>query len=112
MDKTKKKHQLRKTRQNRIRVKVSGTSERPRLNVYRSNTRLYAQLVDDVAHKTIISASTSEKNIEAAKKLGTTIAEKAKEKGVKAVVFDRGGFAYHGGIKAIADAAREGGLTF
>jgi large subunit ribosomal protein L18 len=94
-------------RHKRIRAKVKGTSERPRLSVYKSNRYLEAQLIDDSAGKTIASSK-----MEDAKKLGETIAKLAKEKGVKTVVFDRGGFRYTGRIAALADAARGAGLTF
>ena len=106
----------------RIRVKIEGCAERPRLAVYKSGKHIYAQLIDDVNHLTLASASTLDKdlrdqvkngaNIEAAKLIGTTIAKKAKEAGIECVVFDRGGFLYHGRIAALADAAREGGLFF
>ena len=102
----------------RIREKMSGTAERPRLNVYRSLNHLYTQLIDDAAGTTLASASTlSAKlkaggNISAAKELGKLIADKAKEKGIKSVVFDRGGYLYHGRIKALAESAREAGLDF
>ena len=105
----------------RIRAKMSGTAERPRLNVYRSLNHIYTQLIDDANGVTIASASTvtpkgTERkaggNVEAAKTVGKLIAERAQEKGVKKVVFDRGGYLYHGRIKALADAAREAGLEF
>ena len=103
----------------RIRRKLSGTSERPRLCVYRSNTNLYVQIIDDVEKKTLVSCSTLDKEIktkyankEAAKEVGTMIAKKALEKNIKTVVFDRGGYIYHGVIKELAEAAREGGLEF
>ena len=105
-----------------IRVKVSGTSEFPRLAVYRSTKHIYAQLIDDEKHVTIASASSVDKelkeklshggNIEAAKVVGEAIAKKAKAAGIECVVFDRGGFLYHGRIAALADAAREAGLMF
>ena len=105
-----------------IRVKLSGTTEAPRLAVYRSTKHIYAQLIDDVKGVTIVSASTVDKdlkqaaghggNIDAAKAVGDAIAKKALKKGVKDVVFDRGGFLYHGRIAALADAAREAGLNF
>lgn len=94
------------------RVIVRGTADRPRLAVYRSNTRVTAQLIDDEAGKTLFSESVQGKNVAAGVKLGKAVAEKAKAKKVNTVVFDRGGFRYHGVIKAIADAAREGGLAF
>ena len=105
-----------------IRVKLSGTAEFPRLAVYRSTKHIYAQLIDDVNHVTLASASSNDKdlkaklahggNIEAAKVVGEEIAKKAKKAGVECVVFDRGGFLYHGRVAALADAAREAGLMF
>ncbi len=106
-------------RHKRIRAKISGTSARPRLAVFRSNTNIYAQIIDDENGVTLLSASTLEKefegyggNIEAAKAVGTMIAKKALERGITDVVFDRGGYVYHGRVQALADAAREGGLKF
>lgn len=109
-------------RHKRIRVKLSGTAERPRLSVYKSGKHIYAQLINDVDGLTIASASTVEKevkekvtsgaNVEAAKEVGRLIAERAKKAGVESIVFDRGGFIYHGRIAALADAAREIGLLF
>ena len=103
----------------RVRTKVSGTSERPRLCVYRSNANLYVQIIDDVAGNTLVSCSTLDKDIktkyankEAAKEVGTMIAKKALEKNIDTVVFDRGGYIYHGVVKELAEAAREGGLKF
>jgi large subunit ribosomal protein L18 len=103
----------------RIRRKLSGTKERPRLAVFRSVAHIYAQVIDDVEGKTLVSASSVDKdgktkggNVAAAKAIGKLVAERAKEKGVKQVVFDRGGYQYHGRIKALADAAREAGLEF
>ena len=103
----------------RVRTKISGTAERPRLCVYRSNTNLYVQVIDDVAGNTLVAASTLDKEVktkhankEAAKELGTLIAKKAQAKNIKTVVFDRGGYIYHGVVKELADAAREGGLEF
>jgi large subunit ribosomal protein L18 len=105
----------------RIRKKLQGTPERPRLNVYRSLNHIYVQVIDDMAGKTLVSASSAEGkkedrrtggNVAAAKALGKTIAERAKAKGVTKVVFDRGGYIYHGRVKALADAAREAGLQF
>ncbi|MDP1588599.1 MAG: 50S ribosomal protein L18 [Prosthecobacter sp.] len=103
----------------RIRRKLSGTAERPRLAVYFSNTNVYAQVIDDAAGKTIVSASTKEKgygagraNVEHATKVGALLAERALAKNVSEVVFDRAGFIYHGKVKALADAAREKGLKF
>jgi large subunit ribosomal protein L18 len=103
----------------RIRRKVRGNGERPRLAVYRSLNHIYAQVVDDQLGKTIVSASTTEKdlrgstggNIEAAQRIGKAIAERALEKGIESVVFDRGGYLYHGRIKALTDAARAAGLN-
>ncbi len=112
----------REKRHNRIRKNVMGTTERPRLNVFRSTSNIYAQVIDDIQGVTITAASTLDKeikgamkatgNVEAAKKVGAAIAKKAIEKGVKDVVFDRGGYIFHGRIKALADAAREAGLNF
>ena len=106
-------------RHKRVRSKISGTPERPRLNVFRSETNIYAQVIDDVSGKTLVSASSLEKgfegkgsNCEAAKKVGLAVAERARAKGIEAVVFDRGGYLYHGRVKALADGAREGGLQF
>ena len=103
----------------RVRRKISGTAERPRLCVYRSNANLYVQVIDDVAGKTLVSASTLDKEVktkyankEAAKEVGALIAKRALEKNIKDVVFDRGGYIYHGVIKELADAARNGGLNF
>jgi large subunit ribosomal protein L18 len=103
----------------RVRRKISGTQDRPRLCVYRSNTNLYVQIIDDVAGNTIVSASTLDKEVktkyankEAAKELGALIAKKALDKKIETVVFDRGGYIYHGVIKELAEAAREGGLKF
>ena len=105
----------------RIRKKMHGTAERPRLNVYRSLNHIYVQVVDDLSGKTLVSASTAEGNKEdrrtggnvaSAKSVGKVIAERAKAKGVTKVVFDRGGYIYHGRVKAVADAAREAGLQF
>ena len=103
----------------RVRRKISGTAERPRLCVYRSNSNIYVQIIDDVAGNTICQASTLDKEVktkhsnkEAAKEVGTLIAKKAIEKNIKKVVFDRGGYIYHGVVKELAEAAREGGLEF
>jgi large subunit ribosomal protein L18 len=102
----------------RIRARVHGTEERPRLAVFRSVKHIYAQVIDDSKGHTIVAASSAEKNtpgggnVAGAKSVGKQVAERAKEKGVKAVVFDRGGYLYHGRIKALADAAREAGLEF
>src|SRR5215469_2122227 len=110
--------EIRKRIHARIREKLSGTTERPRLNVYRSLNHIYAQVIDDQKGETLASASTlalklkTGGNVTAAKEIGKAIAERAKEKGIKQVVFDRGGFLYHGRIKALAEAAREAGLEF
>ena len=103
----------------RVRRKISGTAERPRLCVFSSNANLYVQVIDDVAGKTLVSASTLDKEVktkyankEAAKEVGALIAKRALEKNIKDVVFDRGGYIYHGVIKELADAARNGGLNF
>src|ERR1700759_859438 len=102
----------------RIREKVAGTGDRPRLNVYRSLNHIYAQVIDDANGVTLVSASTVQSkaktggNVAAAKEVGKLVAERAREKGIKKVVFDRGGYLYHGRIKALADAAREAGLEF
>ena len=104
----------------RIKKNLAGTPERPRMSVYRSNKQIYAQLVDDVTGKTILSASSREKEIagqkvnkiEQAKLVGKNIAEKAKDQGIDNVVFDRNGYLYHGRVKSLADAARENGLKF
>lgn len=103
----------------RIRKTISGTAERPRLCVFRSNKEIYAQLVDDLSGKTVLAASSRDKGIagdgsktEVAKLVGKAIAEKATKKGVEAVVFDRGGYLYHGRVKQLAEGAREGGLKF
>lgn len=111
-----------KKRHLRVRSRISGTSERPRLTVYRSLSNIYAQIIDDTKGVTLVSASTLQDglkdqiekggNVEAAKAVGRTLAEKAIDKGIKQVVFDRGGHIYHGRIKALADAAREAGLEF
>ena len=110
---------MRMHRHVRVRGKISGTPERPRLNVFRSNANIYAQIIDDVNGVTLVSANTLEKefegatgNCEGAKKVGAVLAERAKEKGIEEVVFDRGGYVYHGRIAALADGAREAGLKF
>jgi large subunit ribosomal protein L18 len=107
----KNKKEQRMKRKLRIRAKVSGTETRPRLAVFRSNKALYVQLIDDTTAKTIFSMKTQGANLAHAKTLGADVAAAAKKKGITTVVFDRGGFQYHGVVKAIADAAREGGLT-
>ncbi len=109
----------RRRRHIRVRRKISGTSERPRLCVYRSNNNLYVQIIDDVAGNTLVQASTLDKEVktkhankEAAKEVGTLIAKKAANKNIETVVFDRGGYIYHGVVKELAEAAREAGLKF
>ena len=109
----------RKKRHMRVRRKISGTPERPRLNVFRSEKHIYAQVIDDAAGRTLCSASSVEKdfkgrgsNKEAAQKVGKMVAERAVAKGIENVVFDRGGYIYHGRVKELAEAAREGGLKF
>ena len=114
--------EVRIKKHNRMRNRFSGTAERPRLSVFRSNNHMYVQIIDDTVGNTLVSASTLEKdvkaeltktnNVEAAAYLGTVIAKRALEKGIKTVVFDRGGFIYQGKVKALADAAREAGLEF
>ena len=106
-------------RKRRVRGKVTGTADRPRLAFHRTNAHIYAQVIDDVNGNTLVSASSVEKdfegnggNVEAAKKIGSKIAERALAKGIEEVVFDRGGYIYHGRVKALAEAAREGGLKF
>jgi large subunit ribosomal protein L18 len=116
------KNTVRKKRHTRVRRHLSGTTERPRLNVFRSSKHIYAQLIDDVSGKTLVSASSLDKeitaelnagsNIEAAAKVGALVAKRAKEKGYESIVFDRGGYLYHGRVKALAEAAREEGLQF
>ena len=120
------KNEVRKARHDRMRFRINGTAEQPRLNVYRSLNHIYAQIIDDTANNgngaTLVSASTVEKEIaakvaemnktDAAKEVGKIIAERAKEKGISAVVFDRGGSLYTGRVAALADGAREGGLDF
>ena len=114
--------EVRIKKHNRMRNRFSGTAERPRLSVFRSNNHMYCQIIDDEAGNTLVSASTLEKdvkaelektnNVEAAAYLGSVIAKRALDKGIKTVVFDRGGYIYHGKVKALADAAREAGLEF
>ena len=114
--------EIRAKKHRRLRNHISGTAERPRLAVFRSNNHMYAQIIDDTAGNTLVAASTLQKdvkaelektnNVDAAAYLGTVIAKKALEKGITTVVFDRGGFIYQGKIKALADAAREAGLEF
>ena len=115
-------NEIREKKHRRLRNRFSGTAERPRLAVFRSTNHMYAQIIDDTVGTTLVSASTLQKdvkaelektnNVDAAAYLGTVIAKKAMEKGITSVVFDRGGFIYHGKIKALADAAREAGLNF
>ena len=114
--------EVRIKKHNRMRNRFSGTAERPRLSVFRSNNHMYAQIIDDTVGNTLVSASTLEKdvkaeltktnNVDAAAYLGTVIAKRALEKGIETVVFDRGGFIYQGKVAALADAAREAGLEF
>ncbi len=113
------KNAMRLKRHIRVRGKISGTPECPRLNVFRSNANIYAQIIDDVNGVTLVSANTVEKgfegaagNVEAARKVGQILAERAKAKGIENVVFDRGGYLYHGRVAALAEGAREGGLQF
>jgi large subunit ribosomal protein L18 len=116
------KNKARLKRHLRVRKKIEGTAERPRLNIFRSSKHMYAQIIDDTKGVTLVAASTNDKdlkgditnggNIEAARKVGETIAKLAKEKGIEAVVFDRGGYIYHGRVQALADGAREAGLDF
>lgn len=114
------KNEARLKRHLRVRKKITGTTERPRLNIFRSSKHMYAQIIDDTNGVTIVSASTVEKdaavanggNVEAARTVGTLIAKRAKEKGIDKVVFDRSGYLYHGRVQALADAAREAGLEF
>lgn len=114
--------ELRKRRHRRLRNKITGTPERPRLNVFRSIDHIYAQVIDDESGKTLVSASTVDKTLrgelagknkkDQAKVIGQSVAERAKEAGIKTVVFDRGGYLYHGRIQALAEGAREAGLEF
>ncbi len=122
MDRNKKKYLARKTRQRRARAKISGTSQRPRLNIYRSLNNIYVQVIDDEAGKTLVSASTIDKEVvtqlegkskvDAARLVGKIAGERAKEAGIAQVVFDRGGYRYHGRVAAVAEGAREAGLEF
>lgn len=114
--------EVRKKKHLKVRKRLSGTPERPRMAVFRSNNHMYVQVIDDIAGHTLVSASTLQgevkeglektNNIDAAAKLGSVIAKKALDKGIKTVVFDRGGYIYHGKVKALAEAAREAGLEF
>ena len=113
------KNAMRLKRHIRVRGKISGTPECPRLNVFRSNANIYAQIIDDVNGVTLVAANTLEKefegatgNCEAAKKVGAVLAERAKAKGIEEVVFDRGGYIFHGRVAALAEGAREAGLKF
>ena len=113
------KNAMRLKRHVRVRGKISGTPECPRLNVFRSNANIYAQIIDDVNGVTLVAANTLEKefegatgNVEAAKKVGAVLAERAKAKGIEQVVFDRGGYIFHGRVAALAEGAREAGLKF
>jgi large subunit ribosomal protein L18 len=113
------KNELRKAVHTRIRKKISGTSQRPRLTVFRSTNHIYAQVIDDSKGVTLASAATTESafsnsggNVAAAKEIGKLIAKRAKEKGIDRVVFDRGGYIYHGRVRSLAEAAREAGLEF
>ena len=113
---------VREKKHRRMRNHLSGTAERPRLAVFRSNNHMYAQIIDDTVGNTLVAASTLDKdvkaelektnNVDAAAYLGTVVAKKALDKGIETVIFDRGGFVYHGKVKALADAAREAGLKF
>ncbi|MBY0356924.1 MAG: 50S ribosomal protein L18 [Candidatus Obscuribacterales bacterium] len=114
-------NQARRQRHMRIRTRLEGTTERPRLCVFRSNKHIYAQIIDDVVGTTLVAASTLDGDLkkvgktwacDAAKAVGALVAKRAKEKGIEAVVFDRGGYIYHGRVAAVADAAREAGLDF
>src|SRR5262245_33105444 len=117
---SKTKQSIRRAVHKRIRNKISGSNERPRLAIFRSLNHIYAQVIDDREHVTLVSASTTESawrgrtggNIAAAKEIGKLIADRAKEKGIEQVVFDRGGYIYHGRVKSLAEAAREAGLKF
>lgn len=114
--------EARRRRHARVRRRVAGTAQRPRLNVYRSNQHMYAQVIDDVAGNTLVSASTMDRDLRAqmadlssadrAKLVGRTVAERARAQGIEAVVFDRGGYPYHGRVKLLAEASREAGLDF
>ncbi len=117
MHKEKIKRDKRQLRHTRVRKTIIGKTDRPRLSVFRSNSQIYAQIIDDKTGKTLVAASSSELKAKSAKadaatQVGTSIAEKAKAKGINTVVFDRGGYAYHGRVKALAEAARAAGLEF
>jgi len=115
-----KKHEIRRAVHKRIRTKILGSAERPRLAIFRSLNHIYAQVIDDATGVTLVAASTTESdlrgksggNISSAKEIGKLIAERAKAKGIQRVVFDRGGYIYHGRVRGLAEAAREGGLEF
>jgi len=116
---TKSRHEARERRHRRVRKTVSGTAARPRLAVFRSNRYIYAQVIDDIDGSTVVAASSQEKSLrkkslskEIAAEVGSLVAKRAKGAGINSVVFDRGGFPYHGRVKALAEAAREGGLEF
>ncbi len=111
--------EIRRRIHKRIRKRISGTEERPRLTIFRSTNHIYAQVIDDREGHTIVAAGSTEKdlrgkggNLEGAKQVGKTVADRAKQKGITKIVFDRGGYQYHGRVKALADAAREAGLEF
>lgn len=118
----KKRYDSRKRRQRRVRARIHGTAERPRLNIYRSVSNIYAQVIDDDSGRTLVSASTIEQElaaqindknkVDAARLVGKIVAERAKEQGVNTVIFDRAGYKYHGRVAALAEGAREGGLDF
>lgn len=120
MVKQKDKNKMRQKRHLRVRMNLAGTASLPRLNVYRSNKHIYAQIIDDVKGVTLVSASSNDKelklangsNVEAAKQVGALVAKRALEQSITAVVFDRGGYLYHGRVQALADGAREAGLKF
>lgn len=121
MSKTSVKVTARQKRADRIRTKITGTADRPRMSVYRSNRHIYVQLIDDTQHRTLVAMSTEDKDLdcsnykgkcEQAKQVGILIASKAKNVGIEKVVFDRGGYLYHGRVKALSEGAREGGLQF
>ena len=116
----KEKNKMRQRRHLRVRMNIAGTASLPRLNVYRSNKHIYAQIIDDVKGVTLVSASSNDKelklangsNVEAAKQVGALVAKRALEQSITAVVFDRGGYLYHGRVQALAEGAREAGLKF
>jgi large subunit ribosomal protein L18 len=122
MDASKKKYLARKRRHNRVRARIAGTAARPRLNIYRSLDNIYAQVIDDEAGRTLVSASTLDKEtaskisgknkVEAAKIVGQIVGERAKKAGIEKVIFDRGGYRYHGRVAAVAEGAREAGIEF